>query len=85
MSSKAIAIPFAILMYATIAVECQSKNIIFNQVAEVFLFVCFPQSCTHQDLLSRNVLGLAIRIFQPRRRFYLSVMLTDGLTVLATR
>ena len=36
MSSKAIVLPFAILMFATIAVECQSKNTIFNQVAEVF-------------------------------------------------
>ena len=36
MSSKAIVLPFAILMFAAIAVECQSKNIIFNQVAEVF-------------------------------------------------
>ena len=83
MSSKAIVIPFAILMFATIAVECQSKNIIFNQVAEVF-FACFPQSCTHQNMLSRNVLGLAIRMFPPQRRYHLSVMLTDGLTVLPT-
>ena len=37
MSSKAIVLPFAILMFATIAVDGQSKNIIFNQVAEVLL------------------------------------------------
>ena len=82
MSSKAIVLPFAILMFATIAVECQSKNIIFNQVAKVF-FVCFPQSGTHQDLIYRNVQGLAMRMFPPRRRYHPSVMLTDGLTVLA--
>ena len=43
----------------------------------------FPQSCSHQDLLSRNVLGLAILIFLPRRRYHHNLKSTDGLTVLA--
>ena len=45
------------------------------------LLVCFPQSCTHQDLLSRNVLGLAMRMFPPQTQYHQSVMSTDGLTV----
>ena len=44
----------------------------------------FPQSCTHHDLLSRNILGLGMRMFPPQRWYHPSVMSTDGLTVLAT-
>ena len=31
----------------------------------------FPQSWPHQDLLSRNVLGLAVRMFPPQRWYHL--------------
>ena len=47
------------------------------------LFVCFPQSWPHQDLLSWNVLGLAMLMFPPWRRYHHNLRSTDGLTVLA--
>ena len=40
------------------------------------LFVCFPQSCTHVDLLSRNLLDLAMRMLLPQRRYDPSEMST---------
>jgi hypothetical protein len=43
----------------------------------------FPQSCPHQDLLSRNVLGLAMLMFLPQRQYHHNLRSTDGLTVLA--
>ena len=39
---------------------------------------CFPQPYTHQDLLSRNVLGFAMRMFPPQRQYHPFVMSTDG-------
>ena len=36
-----------------------------------------------QDLLSRNVLGLAMRMFRPQRQYHYILQLKDGLTVLA--
>ena len=42
-----------------------------------------PQSWPHQDLLSRNVLGLAMLMFLPRRQYHHDLRLTDGLTVLS--
>ena len=42
----------------------------------IFLF-CFPQSCTHQDLISRNVLDLAMRMFLTRKRYHQFVMWTE--------
>ena len=45
---------------------------------------CFPQSWPHQDLLSRNVLGLAMIIFPPwRQQYHHNLRLSDGLIVLA--
>ena len=46
-------------------------------------FVCFLQSWPHQDLLSRYVLGLAMFMFPPLRRYHHNLRLTDDLTVLA--
>ena len=46
-------------------------------------FVCFLQSWPRQDLLSRYVLGLAMLMFPPLRRYHHNLRLTDDLTVLA--
>ena len=50
---------------------------------------CFPQSWSHQDLLSRNVsidhvCGLAMLMFLPQRRYHHYMQTTDGITVLVT-
>ena len=44
------------------------------------MFVFHSHALTRKDLLSRNVLGLAMRMFPPRRRYHPSVMLTGDLT-----
>ena len=41
-----------------------------------------PQSWPFQDLLSRNVLGLAMLMFSTQRRYHHDLRSTDGLTVL---
>ena len=52
-----------------------------SSISTYYHIIYFPQC---QDLFSRNVLGLAMRMFPPQRRYHPSVMSTDGLTVLAT-
>ena len=59
--------------------------VIFMQVAVVIgnILATFPQFVFHSQDLTRKVLGLAMLMFPPQRRYHHNLRSTDGPTIMA--
>ena len=64
---------FSYRWYVDLEVSPTITNVIrFHPIPKIQndSLLVFPQSLPHQDLLSRNVLGLAMRMFPPQRWYH---------------